>query len=83
VDAVPRLLNTPIPFWIVFAVDWRVALFAAVLAAVTALAFGLIPALLLCGGVYFLATLLPGLRSEWASMDEQRHDDAVGDVARS
>ncbi|HEX6518066.1 MAG TPA: MFS transporter [Nocardioidaceae bacterium] len=50
---------------------------------VVLMAFGLTPALLLCGGVYFLATLLPGLRSEWAAMDEQRHDDAVGDVARS
>jgi putative ABC transport system permease protein len=45
VDAIPRLIDTQIPFWIVFAVDWRVVLFAVVLAVVTAVAFGLVPAL--------------------------------------
>ena len=45
VDAIPRLIDTQIPFWIVFAVDWRVALFAVVLAVLTAIAFGLVPAL--------------------------------------
>jgi putative ABC transport system permease protein len=45
VDAIPRLIETPIPFWIVFGVDWRVALFAAGLAILTALAVGLVPAL--------------------------------------
>jgi predicted permease len=45
VDAVPRLIGSQIPFWIVFAVDWRVALFALLLSALTSLAFGLVPAL--------------------------------------
>jgi putative ABC transport system permease protein len=45
VDAIPRLIDTQIPFWIVFAVDWRVALFAVLLAVLTALAVGLVPAL--------------------------------------
>jgi predicted permease len=45
VDAIPRLIGTEIPFWIVFVVDWRVSLFAVVLAVMTALAVGLIPAL--------------------------------------
>jgi putative ABC transport system permease protein len=45
VDAIPRLIDTEIPFWIVFSVDWRVVVFAAVLAVVTALAVGLVPAL--------------------------------------
>src|SRR5215207_4729205 len=37
VDAVPRLLGTQVPFWIVFVVDWRVVTFAIVLSALTAL----------------------------------------------
>jgi putative ABC transport system permease protein len=45
VDAIPHLIDTEIPFWIVFVVDWRVALFAVGLAGSTALAFGLVPAL--------------------------------------
>jgi putative ABC transport system permease protein len=45
VDAVPRLIDAQIPFWIVFQVDWRVAAFAVVLAGMTALAVGLVPAL--------------------------------------
>jgi putative ABC transport system permease protein len=45
VDAVPRLIDTEIPFWIVFVVDWRVVAFAALLAVLTALAVGLVPAL--------------------------------------
>ena len=45
VDAVPRLIGTQIPFWIVFVVDWRVATFAFVLSGLTAMAFGLVPAL--------------------------------------
>jgi putative ABC transport system permease protein len=45
VDAVPRLIATQIPFWIVFAVDWRVVLFALALSGLTSMAFGLVPAL--------------------------------------
>ena len=45
VDAVPRLIGTEIPFWIVFVVDWRVVIFAIVLAGLTSVAFGLVPAL--------------------------------------
>ena len=45
VDAIPRLIGTEIPFWIVFVVDWRVVLFAVALAVLTALAVGLVPAL--------------------------------------
>lgn len=45
VDAVPHLIGTEIPFWIVFQVDWSVVAFAIALATVTALAFGLVPAL--------------------------------------
>ena len=33
---------------------------------------GLAPALLVAGGLYFLTTLLPGLRPEWAEMDRRR-----------
>lgn len=33
---------------------------------------GLAPALLICGGVYLLATTLPGLQPEWKRMDERR-----------
>ena len=45
VDAIPGLIDTQIPFWIVFVVDWRVVAFAGLLAALTALAVGLVPAL--------------------------------------
>src|SRR4029450_11412478 len=45
VDAIPRLIDSEIPFWIVFVVDWRVVVFAALLAVLTALAVGLVPAL--------------------------------------
>ena len=45
VDAVPRLIGTQVPFWVVFVVDWRVVTFAIVLSALTAVAFGLVPAL--------------------------------------
>jgi putative ABC transport system permease protein len=45
VDAIPRLIGTEIPFWIDFVVDWRVVVFAVALAGLTALAFGLVPAL--------------------------------------
>ena len=45
VDAIPRLIDTQVPFWIAFVVDWRVVVFAALLAVLTALAVGLIPAL--------------------------------------
>jgi len=45
VDAIPRLIATEIPFWIVFVVDWRVVVFAALLSVLTALAVGLLPAL--------------------------------------
>jgi putative ABC transport system permease protein len=44
VDAIPRLIDTQIPFWIAFAVDWRVVLFAIALAVLTAVTFGLVPA---------------------------------------
>lgn len=33
---------------------------------------GLAPALLLAGGIYFLATTLPGLLPQWKEMDERR-----------
>ncbi|MFF8774877.1 MFS transporter [Kitasatospora sp. NPDC015120] len=33
---------------------------------------GLIPVLLVCGGLYFVATTLPGLRPEWREMDRKR-----------
>jgi ABC-type antimicrobial peptide transport system permease subunit len=45
VDAIPRLVETQIPFWIVFVVDWPVVVFAGLLAILTALAVGLVPAL--------------------------------------
>jgi predicted permease len=45
VDAIPRLLSTEIPYWIVFVVDWRVVVFAIVLCLLTTVAFGLVPAL--------------------------------------
>jgi MFS family permease len=33
---------------------------------------GLAPALAVAGGLYFLTTLLPGLRPEWGEMDQRR-----------
>ena len=45
VDAIPGLIGTEIPYWILFVVDWRVVIFAILLSALTALAFGLVPAL--------------------------------------
>ena len=41
-------------------------------AAAVIAAFGLAPALLIAGGIYLTATLVPGLRPEWKEMDRER-----------
>jgi len=40
-------------------------------AAAAIAAFSLAPALLIAGGLYLMATLIPGLRPEWKAMDRQ------------
>lgn len=40
-------------------------------AAAAIAAFGLAPALVLAGGIYLIATLVPGLRPEWKEMDRE------------
>jgi len=41
-------------------------------AAAAIAAFGLAPALFIVGGIYLMATLVPGLRPEWKEMDRDR-----------
>jgi len=41
-------------------------------AAAAIAAFGLAPALVIAGGIYLMATLVPGLRPEWKEMDRDR-----------
>jgi putative ABC transport system permease protein len=45
IDLIPGALNTPIPFWIQFTIDWRVVLFTVGVTLATGIAFGLVPAL--------------------------------------
>jgi len=44
-------------------------------AAAAIAAFGLAPALLIAGGIYLAATLVPGLRPEWKEMDRTQSAD--------
>jgi hypothetical protein len=44
-------------------------------AAAAIAAFGLAPALLIAGGIYLTATLVPGLRHEWKEMDREPSAD--------
>jgi MFS family permease len=44
-------------------------------AAAVIAAFGLAPALLIAGGIYLTATLVPGLRPEWKEMDREHSTD--------
>jgi len=41
-------------------------------AAAAIAAFGLAPALVIAGGIYLTATVIPGLRPEWKEMDRER-----------
>jgi MFS family permease len=43
-------------------------------AAAAIAAFGLAPALVIAGGIYLTATLVPGLRPEWKEMDRERQN---------
>ena len=43
--------------------------------------FGLAPALVIAGGIYFIATLVPGLRPEWKEMDRARPANNAGTVS--
>lgn len=53
-------------------ISWGGIPFGGLVGAAVVAAIGLSPALLALGGVYFLATTLPGLIPEWKSMDERR-----------
>jgi len=52
-------------------------------AAAAIAAFGLAPALVVAGGIYLVATLVPGLRPEWKEMDRepQARQEALGQAS--
>jgi MFS family permease len=47
-------------------------------AAAAIAAFGLTPALFIAGGIYLIATLVPGLRPEWKEMDREQPANTSG-----
>jgi len=46
-------------------------------------ALGLAPALAIAGGIYLVATLVPGLRPEWKEMDRDRSADQLAQTSSS
>lgn len=56
------------------AMAWAGMPFGGLLAGSLAVALGISPALLIAGGGYLLATLLPALLPQWAEMDRRRQD---------
>jgi MFS family permease len=48
---------------------WALIPFGGLVGGLLATHLGIGPALLVCGGVYFVATTLPALRPEWAQMN--------------
>lgn len=62
----------------VVAVAWSGMPFGGLVGGGLIAAAGLAPALLVCGGLYFVTTMLPGLQREWGEMDRERRSARQG-----
>jgi MFS family permease len=72
-ERIPRELQARVS-GITMSLAWAGIPFGGLLGGALIALGGLAPALLVCGGIYLLATTLPGLRPEWKRMDERRSD---------